>query len=180
MSSLLPEDVAAHFAVLPHGKAHSVCGQSRRMRFSVRSNARRDRRMRFSVRARTQNALFRRMRFSSPGQTSSRLTEKRTLAQPPYGKPHSAAGALRKTAFCPAASPKTALCARCAALASLITKGVVLKAPVLVDAIAVDLVLGYAYAARVEDRDARVRMPIGVRLEHPLVRVSVHKGCPRR
>ena len=85
------------------------------------------------------------------------------------------------------ASPKTALCTRRApsiwyraALASLITKGVVLKAPVLVDAIAVDLVLGYAYTARVEDRDARVRMPIGVRLEHPLVRVSVHKGCPRR
>ena len=104
-----------------------------------------------------------------------------------HGKAHSAAGASRKGAFCPGASPKTALCARRtpstwyrAALASLITKGVVLKAPVLVDAIAVDLVLGYAYTARVEDRDARVRMPIGVRLEHPLVRVSVHKGCPRR
>ena len=146
--------------------------------------------MRFSVMSRGKNALFRRMRFSSPAQTSSHLTEKRTLPQPPHRKAHSAAGAsrksafcpaaLRKTAFCPAASPKTALCARCAALASLITKGVVLKAPVLVDAIAVDLVLGYAYAARVEDRDARMRVPIGVRLEHPLVRVSVHKGCPRR
>ena len=108
----------------------------------------------------------------------------------------------RKTALCSrssiAAGPKSALwpsrltknrtlrppCPSstwyCTALASLIAKGVVLKAPVLVDAIAVDLVLGYAYAARVEDRDARVRMPIGVRLEHPLVRVSVHKGCPRR
>ena len=111
----------------------------------------------------------------------SRLTEKRTLhpfldrggtkrriLQPaPHQKPHSA----------PALPPSTWYRA---ALASLIAKGVVLKAPVLVDAIAVDLVLGYAYAARVEDRDARVRMPIGVRLEHPLVRVSVHKGCPRR
>ena len=98
-----------------------------------------------------------------------------------------AQGASPKTAFCPGASPKSALCARRApstwyraALASLIAKGVVLKAPILVGAIAVDAVLGYAYAARVEDRDARVRMPIGARLEHPLVRVSVHKGCPRR
>ena len=114
-------------------------------------------------------------------------TKNRTLAQQPHGKAHSATRASRKSALCPGASPKTALCARItpstwhrAALASLIAKGVVLKAPVLVDAIAVDLVLGYAYAARVEDRDARVRMPIGVRLEHPLVRVSVHKGCPRR
>ena len=81
MSSLLPGDVAAHFAVAPHQKAHSVCGQSRRMRLSVRSNARRDRRMRLSVRSNAQNALFRRMRFSSPGQTSSRLTEKRTLCR---------------------------------------------------------------------------------------------------
>ena len=81
MSSLLPGDVAAHFAVAPHQKAHSVCGQSRRLRLSVRSNARRDRRMRLSVRSNAQNALFRRMRFSSPGQTSSRLTEKRTLCR---------------------------------------------------------------------------------------------------
>ena len=32
----------------------------------------------------------------SPG----RLTKNRTLVQPPHGKPHSAAGASRKTAFC--------------------------------------------------------------------------------
>ena len=85
-----------HSAAAPHQKAHSVCGQSRRMRFSVRSNARRDRRMRLSVRARTQNALFRRMRFSSPGQTSSRLTEKRTLDGRRDGKPHSAAAPHQK------------------------------------------------------------------------------------
>ncbi len=140
------------------------------------------------------------MRFSSPGQTSSRLTENRILQPEPHGKVHSAAGASRKTAFCTRSdrggTKKRILPRRLtknrtlrpprpptwyrAALASLITKGVVLKAPVLVDAIAVDLVLGYAYAARVEDRDVRVRMPIGVRLEHPLVRVSVHKGRPRR
>ena len=40
-----------------------------------------------------QNAPFRRVRFSSPGQTWRRLTEKRTLAQPPHGKAHSAADA---------------------------------------------------------------------------------------
>ena len=94
-------------------------------------------------------------------------TKKRTLAPAPHGKPHSAPAVPSSIWYR-------------AALASLIAKGVVLKAPVLVDAIAVDLVLGYAYAARVEDRDARVRMSIGARLEHPLVRVSVHKGCPRR
>ena len=120
-----------------------------------------------AITSRGQNALFRRMRFSSPGQTSSRLTEKRTLQPEPHGKPHSTLAVPPSTWY------RTAL-------ALLIAKGVVLKVPVLVDAIAVDLVLGYAYAARVEDRDARVRMPIGVRLEHPLVRVSVHKGCPRR
>ena len=141
------------------------------------------------------------MRFSSPAQTSSHLTEKRILPRPPHGKAHSGPAASRKSALCSrssiAAGPKSALWPRRltknrtlrpprpptwyrAALASLITKGVVLKAPVLVGAIAVNLVLGYAYAARVEDRDARVRMPIGVRLEHPLMRVSVHKGCPRR
>ena len=136
--------------------------------------------MRFSVECAFPHLGKRRAASRKSALWPSRLTENRTLQLAAHGKPHSATGASRKTAFCPAASPKTALCARCAALASLITKGVVLKAPVLVDAIAVDLVLGYAYAARVEDRDARVRMPIGVRLEHPLVRVSVHKGCPRR
>ena len=53
--------------------------------------SRRDRRMRFSVRVPAQNAPFRRVRFSSPGQTSGHLTEKRTLAPAPHGKPHSAA-----------------------------------------------------------------------------------------
>ena len=43
--------------------------------------SRRDRRMRFSVRVPAQNAPFRRVRFFSPGQTSSHLTEKRTLPQ---------------------------------------------------------------------------------------------------
>ena len=143
--------------------------------------------MRFSVKCAFPHLRKRRATSRKTALWPSHLTENRTLAQPPHGKAHSATRASRKSALCPAASPKTALCARIApstwyraALASLITKGVVLKAPVLVDAIAVDLVLGYAYAARVEDRDARVRMPIGVRLEHPLVRVSVHKGCPRR
>ena len=147
--------------------------------------------MRFSVECafphlRKRGAASRKTAFCNQSLTEKRIlqpfldrggTKKRTLQPVPHQKPHSA----------PATSPKTALCARRtpstwyrAALASLITKGVVLKAPVLVDAIAVDLVLGYAYTARVEDRDARVRMPIGVRLEHPLVRVSVHKGCPRR
>ena len=37
-----------------------------------------------------QNALFRRVRLSSPGQTSGRLTERRTLAQTTHGKTHSA------------------------------------------------------------------------------------------
>ena len=108
---------------------------------------------------------------------SWRLTENRILQPEPHGKAHSAPAPHQNSHSAPALPPSTWYRA---ALASLITKGVVLKAPVLVDAIAVDLVLGYAYAARVEDRDARVRMPIGVRLEHPLVRVSVHKGCPRR
>ena len=91
---------------LPHGKTHfaqpvgcrmrfsvrhgcvmrfSVRRRTRRMRFSVR---RRTRRMRFSVRRRLQNALFRRVRFSSPGQTSDRLTERRSLCRPPHGKTH--------------------------------------------------------------------------------------------
>ena len=74
------------------------------------------RRMRLSVRTRAQNALFRKMRFSSPAQTSSHLTEKRTLSQPPHGKPHSGPAASRKSAFCPAASPKTTLCPRLASL----------------------------------------------------------------
>ena len=157
--------------------------------------------MRFPVTSRGQNALFRKMRFSSPAQTRRRLTENRTLAQPAHGKAHSAAGASRKGAFCtrsdrggtkkrtlaqpPHQNSHSALALPpstwyCAALASLIAKGVVLKAPILVGAIAVDAVLGYTYAARIEDRDARVRIPVGVRLEYPLVRVPVHKGRSRR
>ena len=54
-----------------------------------------------------QNASFRKMRFSSPGQTSSRLTEKRILRRHSHGKTHSAsppypfrAAASRKGAVC--------------------------------------------------------------------------------
>ena len=45
--------------------------------------------MRFYVRACSQSALFRRLRFSSPGQTSSRLTEKRSLRLWRHQKAHS-------------------------------------------------------------------------------------------
>ena len=69
----------------------------------------------WSVRG-SQNALFRRMRFSSPAQTRRRLTENRTLQLAPHGKPHSATRASRKSALCPGASPKLALCARRAPL----------------------------------------------------------------
>ena len=50
--------------------------------------------MHFFVRAPAQNALFRRVRFSSPGQTSSHLTEKRTLELVPHGKAHSGGATL--------------------------------------------------------------------------------------
>ena len=62
--------------------------------------SRRDRRMRFSVRVPAQNAPFRRVRFFSPGQTSSHLTEKRTLVPAPHGKAHSGPSASRTGAFC--------------------------------------------------------------------------------
>ena len=65
--------------------------------------------MRFSVRRRLQNALFRRVRFSSPGQTSGRLTEKRTLYPPPHGKAHSVPTASRKGALCPTGGLQDAL-----------------------------------------------------------------------
>ena len=133
--------------------------------------------MRFSVKCAFPHLRKRQATSRKSALCPSHLTENRILQPEPHGKVHSAAGASPKPALCARRAPSTWYRA---ALASLIAKGVVLKAPVLVDAIAVDLVLGYAYAARVEDRDARVRMPIGVRLEHPLVRVSVHKGCPRR
>ena len=128
-----------HSAAAPHQKAHSVCGQSRRMRLSVRSNARRDRRMRLSVRVRSQNALFRRMRFSSSAQTSSRLTEKRTLcwrltkkrtldgrrdgkahsAAAPHQKAHSVCGQSRRMRFSVRSNAQNALfredpCPECA------------------------------------------------------------------
>ena len=54
-------------SVGPHAKAHSACGQPPRVRFSVRVCS--------------QSALFRRMRLFSPGQTSSRLTQKRILCR---------------------------------------------------------------------------------------------------
>ena len=46
-------------------------------------------RLRFCVSPSRQNALLRRMRFSSPAQTSSHLTEKRSLRPTTYGKTHS-------------------------------------------------------------------------------------------
>ena len=102
----------AHFACGPHQRAHSACERSRRMRFSVR--------------VRAQNALFRRMCFSLPAQTSSHLTEKRTLGSHSHGKAHSAPATpprrnqkahsgratSRKSALCVWASPKGALCMR--------------------------------------------------------------------
>ena len=51
--------------VWPHGKAHSVQPAGSRLRLLVRP--------------RPQTASFRRVRLSSPGQTSNRLTERRTL-----------------------------------------------------------------------------------------------------
>ena len=80
-----------------HGKAHSGGSEDPRVRLSVRASYR----MRFSVQHGLQNASFRRVRFSSPGQTSSRLTENRTLPRQPHAKPHSAQTPSRKTAFCP-------------------------------------------------------------------------------
>ena len=70
----------------PHGKAHSACGQSRRVHLSVT--------------CRLQNALFRRVRLSSPGQTRRRLTERRILQPPAHVKAQSAPAGSRKTALC--------------------------------------------------------------------------------
>ena len=69
----------------------------------------RARRMRFSVAPRPQNALFRRVRFSSPGQTSGRLTERRTLCRPPHGKAQSVPTTSRKSALCPTGGLQDAL-----------------------------------------------------------------------
>ena len=79
----------------PHGKARSVRWASRKGALCPRHS----RRMRLSVRSCRQNALFRRVRFSSPGQTSSCLTQKRTLPRRPHAKAHSAPTISRKTAF---------------------------------------------------------------------------------
>ena len=57
-------------------------------------------RLRLLVRPPAQNALFRRMRLSSPGQTSGRLTERRTLPPAPHGKAHSGLIDSRKSALC--------------------------------------------------------------------------------
>ena len=80
-----------------HGKPHSGGSEDPRVRLSVRASYR----MRFSVRHGLQNASFRRVRFSSPGQTSSRLTQKRTLPRRSHGKAHFAPAASRETALCP-------------------------------------------------------------------------------
>ena len=81
----------------PHAKPHSGGSEDPRVRLSLRASYR----MRFSVRHGLQNALFRRVRFSSPGQTSSRLTQKRILRRRPHAKAHSAQTSSRKSAFCP-------------------------------------------------------------------------------
>ena len=83
---LVPPHRKTHFGCVGSGKAHPAPLDTARMRFSVRHGL--------------QNASFRRMRFSSPGQTSSRLTQKRILPRRPHGKAHSAQMTSRKTAFC--------------------------------------------------------------------------------
>ena len=90
---------------LSHGKTHFAQSAGCRMRFSVRHGCV----MRFSVRRRLQNALFRRVRFSSPGQTSGRLTERRTLYPPPHGKAQSVPTTSRKSALCPTGGLQDAL-----------------------------------------------------------------------
>ena len=80
----------------PHGKAHSVRWASRKGALCPRHS----RRVRLSVRSCRQNALFRRVRLFSPGQTSSRLTQKRILCSLPHAKAHSVLTASRKSAFC--------------------------------------------------------------------------------
>ena len=80
----------------PHEKVHSVLTASRKGAVCPRHS----RRMRLSVRSCRQNALFRRVRLFSPGQTSSRLTQKRILCLPPHGKVQSAPSTSRKSAVC--------------------------------------------------------------------------------
>ena len=93
-----------------HGKVHSACERSRRLRLSVTVGprgcpdcafpSRRDHRVRLYVSVRGQNALFRKVRFFSPGQTRRRLTEKRILQPAGHGKAHSVRRISRKSAFC--------------------------------------------------------------------------------
>ena len=97
---MLPGDVAAHFAVAPHQKVHSVCGQSRRMRLSVRSNARRDRRMRLSVECAFPHLGKRGGTSRKSALCADALTQKRILCRRPHGKAHSAPTPSWKSALC--------------------------------------------------------------------------------
>ena len=88
--------VKAHSAPGFHGEAHSSPAWPSRVRFSVDPNP--------------QSALFRKVRFFSPAQTSSHLTERRSLCVGPYVKAQSARWASRKSAFWPNVSRKGAVC----------------------------------------------------------------------
>ena len=84
----------------PHGKAQFGWSEARRMRFSVKCAF--------------PHLGKRRAASRKTALCSRRLTEKRTLAQPPHGKVHSATRASRKSALCSrssiAAGPKSAFC----------------------------------------------------------------------
>ncbi len=75
-----------------NGKAQSVGPGDRRVRFCVSGGAR----VRLCVSPSRQSALLRRMRFSSPAQTSSHLTERRSLQPSPHGKAQPETHDLRK------------------------------------------------------------------------------------
>ena len=84
----------------PHEKAHSVLTASRKSAVCMLGLTQK-RSLYVGPHAKgLQNALFRRVRFSSPGQTSSRLTQKRILCSPPHAKAQSACWASRKSAVC--------------------------------------------------------------------------------
>ena len=68
-------------------------------------------RLRFCVSPSRQSALLRRMRFSSPAQTSSHLTEKRSLQPSPHGKAQFETHDLRKDTLWAIASHQKALLA---------------------------------------------------------------------
>ena len=70
----------------PHGKAQFGWSEARRMRFSVKCAF--------------PHLGKRRAASRKTALCSRRLTEKRTLAQPPHGKVHSATRASRKSALC--------------------------------------------------------------------------------